>query len=256
MSARKEASMGTLRSMARIVPVVVLACLLAACGSDATDAGTAPSSGTLERAEEAGASSDGYPLPDCTGANGEPCATNGFDPAVDGFGFANWGEPGGIGATEMIALFGRDAVCAPGAADSCVMYPAATQWAAQINESMAGGHCEGMAVLSARLFLGADSISRLDPKATTTFELDPAERSVISAIEMWFATQYLDPVVSANQSYQKLAPTEIASALIDGLGNGSGFTLGIYSADGGHAVTPLGVSLVGDQVAISIYDNN
>ena len=248
--------MRSVRSVARIAPIVVLALVLAACGSDSMEAESAPTQPALEGVTEGGDFSQGYPLPDCSAANGEPCITNGFDPARDGFGFANWGEAGSMGATEMIALFGRKNVCASGSGNSCVMYPAAKQWLEQINESMAGGHCEGMAVLSARLFLGADAITRLQPGAQSTFDLDPANRDLISAIEMWFATQYLDPVVSAYKSYQELSPTQIASALIDGLEQDSGFTLGIYSDDGGHAVTPLGVSFVGDQVAISIYDNN
>ena len=248
--------MRTVRSLARISPIVVLACVLAACGSDSPEMESAPTEASQEKEAGGGDFTDGYPLPDCSSADGELCITNGFDPAIDGFGFANWGQPGAIGATEMIALFGRKKVCASGSGSSCVLYPAAQEWAAQVNESMAGGHCEGMAVLSARLFRGDDAIDQLDPGAQTTFDLDPEDGDVISAIEMWFATQYLDPVVSAYKAYQELTPTEIASALIDGLEDGSGYTLGIYSEDGGHAVTPLGVSFVGDQVAISIYDNN
>ena len=248
--------MRSVRSVARIAPMVALALVLAACGSDSMEAESAPTQPALEGVTEGGDFSQGYPLPDCSNAGDAPCITNGFDPMRDGFGFANWGEPGNIGATEMIALFGRDNVCASGSGDSCVLFPAAEQWAAQINESMAGGHCEGMAVLSARLFLGANALTQLDPNAQSTFDLDPSDGDVTSAIEMWFATQYLEPVIQAYKSYQKLSPTEIASALIDGLNDGAGYTLGIYSDDGGHAVTPLGVSLEGDQVAISIYDNN
>ncbi len=246
--------MKTVRFVARIAPVVALVCLLASCGSETTDIQGAGEEAAAESIE--GDFSEGYPLPDCSDTNGEPCITNGFDPDVDGFGFANWGEPGTIGATEMIALFGRENVCASGSGSSCVMYPAAEQWASQVNESMAGGHCEGMAVLSARLFLGVDTLDRLDPNAGSTYELDPTDRDVISSIDMWFATQYLDPVVRAYTAYQELTPTEIASALLDGQAEGAGYTLGIYSEDGGHAVTPLGVNFVGDQVAISIYDNN
>ncbi len=244
------------RFVRRIVPAVVMACVLAGCGSDSADTQDASEETPLTSESTEGTFAEGYPLPDCSEADGEPCIFNGFDPSIDGFGFANWGDTGVIGVTEMIALFGRKKVCASGTGDKCVMYPAAKQWADQVNEAMAGGHCEGMAVLSTRLFLGDDAIDALDPNAGATIELDPSDRDVISAIEMWFATQYLDPVVSAYKASQKLTPTEIASALIDGLADGSGYTIGIYSEDGGHAVTPLGVGFVGDQVAISIYDNN
>ena len=33
-------------------------------------------------------------MPDCSDAGGELCFTNGFNPSVDGFGFANWSGSG------------------------------------------------------------------------------------------------------------------------------------------------------------------
>jgi len=234
----------------RAAPAAAMILVLASCGSDSSDAD--------QKIDPDGTTAfGGYPLLDCSDANNEPCIEIGFDPAVHGFGFENWAEVGRISATEMIALFGRNNVCAPGPKSKCELLPAAAQWATQVNEAMAGGHCEGMAVLATRLHRGDESIVGLDPDVDTTFELDPLDPDVRSAIETWFATQYLDPVVNAYQSYQQLTPSDLAAALFEGLADDTGYTMGIYSEEGaGHAITPIGVSSVDDQIAISIYDNN
>jgi len=234
----------------RAAPAAAMILVLASCGSDSSDAD--------QKIDPEGATAfEGYPLLDCSDANNEPCIEIGFDPAVHGFGFANWAEVGRISSTEMIALFGRNNVCAPGPKSKCELLPAAAQWATQVNEAMAGGHCEGMAVLATRLHRGDENIVGLDPDVDTTFELDPLDPDVRSAIETWFATQYLDPVVNAYQSYQQLTPSDLAVALFEGLADDTGYTMGIYSEEGlGHAITPIGVSFVDDQIAVSIYDNN
>lgn len=149
--------------MAVVVPSAVLLGLLAGCSPAAPQSSLASSSPIAGLNAERGddeSFADSYPLPDCTGQDPAACSYNGFDPAVDGFSFANWGGEGQLGATELIGLFGKRAACAKGRGNRCVLYPAARQWAAQINESMAGGHCEGMAVMAARLFRGGCQAGR------------------------------------------------------------------------------------------------
>ena len=95
--------------VAVVVPAVVLLSMLAGCNS-ATPAqsGSSPSamSGLNASGEDASGVVESYPLPDCTGQDPSVCSYDGFDPAVHGFSFANWGGKGSIGATELIALFG------------------------------------------------------------------------------------------------------------------------------------------------------
>ncbi|MFM8154670.1 MAG: hypothetical protein ACKOAF_01135 [Actinomycetes bacterium] len=232
-----------------------LTLVLAACGSSASES-TATQGQEALGAAESTAGEDGYPLPDCTGLDPSSCAYDGFDPDVDGFGFENWGEAGNLGATEMVALFGREKVCASGTGSKCVLFPAARQFAAQVNEAMAGGHCEGMAVMAARLFLGYESLGALDPEAMSTFELARENPAVSQAIEKWWATQMLPPVQQAYTEFQTFQPSEIAAALADGLTRGVGYTMGIYSEAGGHAITPIGVNLLEGKIAVSAYDNN
>jgi len=235
--------------------VSTLALALTGCGSSPSNSAgteTKPALGAPgSRNSEAG-----YPLPNCTGLDASSCTYDGFDPDVDGFGFENWAEVGEIGATELVALFGRKKVCASGSGSTCVLFPAARQFAAQVNEAMAGGHCEGMAVLAARLFLGYEKLDDLDPAATSTFELARETPAVSQSIEKWWATQMLPPVQKAYQGYQTYQPSEIAAALADGLARGVGYTMGIYSEAGAHAITPIGVSKVNGKIAVSAYDNN
>lgn len=244
---------------AAVLPSVVLLFLLSACGA-ATPASVPGSLSTnpefAASAGDEGGPADGYPLPDCTGQDPSDCSYAGFDPDVDGFSFENWGGIGQLGATELIALFGEQAVCAKVEKNGCVLYPAARQWAAQVNESMAGGHCEGMAVMAARLFRGDVRPSDLDPAAGATFGLAQEDPDVQRAIDLWFATQFLAPVQEAYQAFQKYQPSEIAAELAAGLQRGDGYTMGIYSPDGGHAVTPIAVTWEGERIAVSVYDNN
>ena len=235
--------------------VSVLALVLTGCGSGATDAAGIPSQQALG-APDRSKPEEGYPLPDCSGLDPASCTYDGFDPDVHGFGFENWGGVGDIGATELIALFGRKKVCASGSGSACTLFPAARQWAAQVNEAMAGGHCEGMAVLAARLFLGYDKLEDLDPSATSTFDLARETPAVAQAIEKWWATQMLPPVQQAYQEFQTYQPSKIAAALANGLAQGVGYTMGIYSEAGGHAITPIGVTKLGGRFAVSAYDNN
>ena len=78
----------------------------------------------------------------------------GFRPELNGFSFENYGgEPSvqNLTAVEVRRLFG-DQVCATLAGGRCVLTPPGQQWMEQVNGDMAGGHCEGMAVLSLLMY--------------------------------------------------------------------------------------------------------
>ena len=243
--------------MTVLVPMAVLTVVLAACGSSEPAAsGASALAGANGGSGVAGEWGESYPLPDCTGQDPATCSYDGFDPLVDGFSFANWGDTGKLDATGLIALFGESEVCATLKNGGCVLYPAAQEWADQINEAMAGGHCEGMAVMAARLFRGDDDLQDLDPAAESTFDLLFADPDVASAIDTWWATQMLAPVQEAYMAFHEYQPSEIAAELAAGLQRGDGYTMGIYSPAGAHAITPFAVTQEGDQIAISVYDNN
>ena len=185
------------------------------------------------------------------------CAQDGFDPAKDGFNFANWAAVGDLDATGMVALFGRGSVCTPKSpSGSCVLYPAAREWMKQANEAMAGGHCEGMAVLSERLFQGAARVGDFDSAAAATYDLAFENPVLQKAIDLWFITQALPDPAAAAGDFRAMTPSQIAAEIASGFATHQGYTIGIYSDAGGHAVTPLAVTREGNFIAISIYDNN
>jgi hypothetical protein len=113
-----------------------------------------------------------------------------------------------------------------------------------------------MAVMSARLFRGDLQPTDLDPAVSATYALLQEDPDVARAIDMWFATQFVPPVEKSYMAYGKYRPSRIAAKLAAGLQRGEGYTMGIYSDDGGHAVTPFAVTQEGDRIAVSVYDNN
>ena len=66
----------------------------------------------------------------------------------------------------------------------------------------------------------------------------------------------LAPVQEAYESFQTYQPSEIAAELAAGLQRGDGYTMGIYSPAGAHAITPFAVTQDGKKIAVSVYDNN
>ena len=237
----------------RTTLAAVMALVLTACGSSTQESADQPVLGDSEAVEFA----DSYPLPNCSGKDSSSCTYGGFDPALDGFSFENWGtESGALGASDLIALFGRKNVCASGSGNNCVLYPAAQQWVEQVNEGMSGGRCEGMAATAELIHGGYLAPSDFDPNATSTFDLTKDNPTVTNTIEYFWATQMVAPVQKEYQSSQKLQPSKIAAELAEGLLNEAGYTLGIYSDGGGHAVNPFAVTKEGDLIAIHVYDNN
>lgn len=234
-------------------PVAVLL-LLTACGSSQS----APPVGAPGiNGQTAADGGDDFALPDCTGLDPQVCETSGFDPSVNGFSFANWAATGSIDATALVALFGQDAVCAEVTDSGCTLFPAAEQWAAQVNEAMTGGHCEGMAVLSQRIFADTSVLTGINPTAANTFALSKDDPAVTQSIEFWWTTQMFPPVQDAFMAYHDKEPTEIVQALQAGLAEGTNYTMAIYSETGaGHSVTPIAVTFDGTAYAIAVYDNN
>ena len=244
-------------SLAVVIPVAAAVLLLSACGSSGSQVGDVAPSVTASGAGGDSANTSTYPLPDCTGQDPTVCAQDGFDPAKDGFNFANWAAVGDLDATGMVALFGRGSVCTPKSpSGSCVLYPAAREWMKQANEAMAGGHCEGMAVLSERLFQGAARVGDLDSAAAATYDLAFENPVLQKAIDLWFITQALPDPAAAAGDFRAMTPSQIAAEIASGFATHQGYTIGIYSDAGGHAVTPLAVTREGNFIAISIYDNN
>jgi hypothetical protein len=186
---------------------------------------------------------------------------SGFDPVTHAFSFENYG--GDSGATnltpvEMVRLFG-DKVCASKAGGACLLSPVAKQWMEEINQAMNGGHCEGMAVLSALMYTG--KIKPADFGGAQVKDLQIAGNEKLQReIAYWWATQTTQPTRGA---VLKGPPSAVVAFLADAFKPGKSaditYSVGIYKRDGtgGHAVTPYAIEDKGGGIfAIMVYDNN
>lgn len=228
---------------------VAVATLASTCGG-AQQGAVTPS--TLGCEATAGTAIAGQPTP-------YTCADTGFRPDPHGFSFANWGgvTAGDAITTEtLVALFGAENVCVEGEQHPCVPRPAAIQWAAQMNELLASGRCEGMSVEAERFFAGLAKLKSLDRSAHTAADLESDNRSLIEQIDYWWATQLMPEVAAAASASRVLQPSAIVAAVTTGLRDGSANTMGIYSANGAHALTPFAVTFDEPYFSIWVYDSN
>jgi hypothetical protein len=192
-------------------------------------------------------------------ARSEVLADNGFRPRPDGFGFENWGGKtypnSQLTPDDAYFLFG-DQACARRKDQSCVPTPGARLWIDEMNRSTEGGHCEGMAVLSASFFAGQESVS--DYGASEAFLLKPNNDVLMRTISTYFTTQALEPVQSVSGASRSWSLQKIVDYLVTAFKARSDFpTLGIYGDDGGHALTPFSVeSVAPGRYHINVYDNN
>lgn len=241
--------MSAARQMPRAL-LVMGASLIVLTACSATGANPSPSP-----TECSGAS----PAEFTAGTSGELCADTGFMPQSDGFSFANWGGTptnDAIDSGTLIAMFGRGPVCVDGEDASCTIRPAAQAWMNQMNEALANGRCEGMAVLSERLYQGLASAAELDPGAQRTIELARTQPAVARTLGYWWLTQFPTEVATPTSKSRSLTPAQIVEQVITGLKDGAGNTLGLYSEFGGHAVTPIAVVKENANYTISVYDSN
>jgi hypothetical protein len=101
-------------------------------------------------------------------------------------------------------------------------------------------------------FQGTDTVAQL-------IKEDPA---LLSEIAYWYVTQFATEVQQEASSYLEMTPKELAEVLLydfaesEAGNNHTGFTIGIYSEHGGHAVTPYRVAQTPTGYRIYIYDSN
>ena len=242
---------------------LVLLCAFALCaGLVATGCG-----GGSHKAAGAAVCGEAGSVPASYEPSGDIVADNGFRPDTDGFGVENYGNCGQTNLTPgaMSGLFGAQQVCLSGRGADCQLDPAAEKWMEVTNEQMAGGHCMGFSVTALRFYSG--NLSSSDYGADSTFDLDVANnRQLESAIAAGWVYQFLPRVTD-----QELTgpPNAILQAIVDGLrkdgsnrseaysNGGPLYTIKIFNADGGHAITPYAVEDKGDgKFAVLVYDNN
>ena len=201
-----------------------------------------------------------------------------FQTPLHGFGFQNYGNgtrnwQDDLLPADVFSLFGPS-VCQTGnTAENCVLTTTAEQWRTNILNGADGGHCEGMAVASIRLFEGRPFKGKTTPQdfgappSGNTVDLTLTEE-MENYIMYYYASQFASEIQNAHY-FNRKKPSEIVQDLITGLNSGSavGYTIGIYKRnpfpDGGfaegHAIIATGVEqLTGEphKYRILVYDNN
>ena len=268
-----------LKLQRRFLSVFLVVMILAACGGPAASTDTVEETATVEllsvdvptaepqedqeeplvdRAEvDIGASGEGS-----VDTTGQYIADFGFRPDYDGFSFPNYGadiEVVNLTEQDVYLMFGETACAYVDDDGWCTLTPAGQQWMEAINQAMAGGHCEGMAVLSTLFY--TQRLNVADYGADTVPELYLEDNEALQReIAYWFTTQATMP---AREGIVPQTPSGVVNTLLNAFAAGpegsETYALGFYKRDmtGGHAVTPYAVEDKGDGIYwIMIYDNN
>ena len=179
--------------------------------------------------------------------------------AKDAFSFQNYG-PGmaDLSPAELRRMCG-DAACADLDGDTCVLQPQVDQMMTELNKMVAGGHCEGMAILTLLLQRGIIDPARFGAKTGSALDLKD-NAALQRELAYWWATQMMEPVApTRNELMAKQTPKSIVEAMRKAVENDEPQTLAFWKRDrtAGHATTPYAVVDKEDGVVwILHYDNN
>ncbi len=187
-----------------------------------------------------------------------------FDFTTQAFSFSNFGtEDRGSGMTELAAIrmFGREAVCLPGAtATECTPRPEAAAWIAEVNQTLAYGHSEGFAVTALLMSLG--KLSPADFGAPTAAGLSKNNERLQRELAYWSATQKLGAAHERDERYAaKDVMPFLARILKPGQTEAYRLLVTMREGDGlrgGHALVPFGY-FKGEREGLyylRVYDSN
>ena len=206
--------------------------LLAACGG-----GSGSSSGVK------------ITVPEFTGQSQD----TGLIPNPNGFAFPNFGAAGSpevFNETDLVEMFGATTeVCEDGVASPCTPTAEAAAFARLVNDSRAAGHCEGFAVLAAARFTQA-----VKPNSVELLNQGDVTHGIMRA----FATQFLKETQDETNGWAKKSLQDKLAALETSFKTKTvGYSLGVYTDDGGHAVLPYAIKYETSELAkIMVYDSN
>jgi hypothetical protein len=173
---------------------------------------------------------------------------SGFNPAVNGFSFANWqSESISLDTTIslLVQLFGESSICQSfDDLHNCKPYPKAEEFSHLLAASISSGRCEGMVVLASQLYATGKTASGMSKSE--------AESSIL----YWWASQILPSVTAASNNTKQLLPTDLLPLIASGISNNASSTLGLYFRGLGHTVLPFHEVQNGNIVTIDVYDSN
>ena len=224
----------TMKLHLKVIATASVVALLAACGGGGGGASTAGPEVTV---------------PEATGTSQD----TGLAPNPNGFAFPNFGAAGTpevFGETDLVSMFGATPdICVDGVADPCKPTAEATAWARMVNDSRAAGHCEGFVVLAAARFSQA-----VKPNSVELLNQGDVTHGIMRA----FATQFLKETQDETNKWAKKSIKEKLGALEASFAKKIvGYSLGVYTDEGGHAVLPYAIEYeTADLAKIKIYDSN
>lgn len=199
-----------------------------------------------------------------------------FNVNVHGYQFENYGNPGvpnlkdDLTARDVFELFGPG-VCQSGTtATNCVLSGPAQSWLANALKAPEGGHCDGMAATSLRLFNALpfrqyNSPATFQAGAANTINLNFPAQPIENYITHYFQTQnYIWDAHFAG------SPVEIVQKLTQGFNQSPsvGYTVSIFKTAHldredfsdwahGHTIVAYGIETVSaTETRILVYDNN
>lgn len=170
----------------------------------------------------------------------------------NGFSFANFTAAASTEefvADDLVKMFGLSKDVCVGGTMPCTLVPEAAAFARLVNESRASGHCEGLVVTAGERFSAAAK------PETVALE---NKGDITHGLMRTFATQFLKEVVADTEKWMAASLKEKVAALEASFSKGQiAYTLGVFSASGGHAILPYALEWVNkDVVKIKIYDSN
>jgi uncharacterized repeat protein (TIGR02543 family) len=191
----------------------------------------------------------------CSGQQASAAAVaTALQPSEDGFSFANFPSSSfpdvNFDEVDLVEMFGSGSgVCVDGISNPCVLTAEAAAWAQMINQARASGHCVGLAAIAALRFN-----EQSNPKTVQLAQ----DEGTIRVVSRAFATQFLPEVQQETSNWLAKNLDEKVQALEESFKKGSiDYTLGLYSPNGGHAVTPFAVEYPSKNVArVMVYDSN
>ena len=198
----------------------------------------------------------GVALAACGGGGGSvdlsPVATK-VQVAENGFSFPNFPSTAytnEFNAGDVTSMFGSGpTVCVSGRGDSCELTAEAAAFARMVNQSRASGHCEGLVAVA---------LTRFDTSADPPTVKLPDQDETIHTIMRAFATQFIPEAQADVEKWLGKSLEEKIAALVESFKTGKlNYTLGVYVAEGGHALLPYAVEFPSkDNARIMVYDTN
>ena len=191
----------------------------------------------------------------CSGqqANASAIATS-LQPAENGWSFANFPSSSfpdvNFDERDLVSMFGSEGgVCVDGISDPCVLTAEAAAWGQMINQARASGHCVGLAAISAIRFN-----EQSNPKTAQLL----SDEETVRVVSRAFATQFLPEVQQETSVWLAKSLDEKVQTLEESFKKGTiDYTLGLYSPNGGHAVTPFAIEYPSKNLArVMVYDSN